>query len=111
MATLTERELARSLALGEAIDDAEDARLALHGFAATGHHCFARDGGVPFTRSHALAVCEAEAFAARDALGVGDLLAGQERGERDEQAGESERGAGRVHALNIHRLVRGDQLS
>ena len=111
MATLTERELARSLALGEAIDDAEDARLALHGFAAAGHHCFSRDGGVPYTRSHALAVCEAEAFAARDALGVGDLLARHQGEQRDEQAAESEGGAGEVHGSNVRRLVRGDQLS
>lgn len=111
MAALTERELAASLALGETIDEAEDARLALHGFTATGHHCFARDGGVPYARSHALAVCESEAFAARDALGVCDLLPRDEREQRDEQACEGERGAGEVHALNINRLVRGDQLA
>ena len=75
------------------------ARLRLHGFAPAGHGCWSRGVGLPMREARALEACDADVDAALRARGLGDLLPRHQGEQRDEQAGERERGA-KVHGAS-----------
>ena len=98
-ARLSERALRRSGWLRDNGRAFIVARLRLHGFRPAGDVCWSRDGGLPLNEARALEACDADVDAALRARGLGDLLAGHQGEQRDEQAGERERGA-KVHGAS-----------